>query len=251
MTTSHKQPSAYGLHPVTSLLQQTPERVREIFVQSGRDDAPLQRILKMAHQADIKVQTTSRAALDRMAEGGVHQGIVAHLVSSERYTEADLMQLLDQLQQPPFLLILDGVQDPHNLGACLRSANAAGVHAVIVPKDKASTLTPIAYKAASGAADITPLIAVTNLARTMEKLKERGIWLYGASDAATKTLYNADLRGAIAWVLGAEGEGLRRLTRDTCDALFSIPMHGTVSSLNVSVATGICLFEAVRQRTAL
>lgn len=238
----------YGLHSITALLQKMPERIKQIFAQGGRQDARLQEVLTLARTANIHIQITSRDALDKLAENGVHQGVVAHVASTHNYTEAELPQLLDTLLEPPFLLVLDGVQDPYNLGACLRSANAAGVNAVIVPKDKAASLTPVVYKAASGAADITPLISVTNLARTLNQLKECGIWIYGASDTASKNIYAADLRGAIAWVLGAEGEGLRRLTRDTCDALFSIPMHGTVSSLNVSVATGICLFEAVRQR---
>lgn len=243
-----KQQHIYGIHAVTALLRESPERIRQLLTQSGRQDARLEQLLHLARQAKIPVQTLSRDALDQLAGGGVHQGVVAHLANSVRFTEAELPQLLDSLSAPPFLLVLDGVQDPHNLGACLRSANAAGVHAVIVPKDKSAQLTPAVYKAASGAADITPLIQVTNLARTLELLKQRNIWVYGASDAAPKTLFQADLTGPIAWVLGAEGEGLRRLTRDTCDALFSIPMQGSVSSLNVSVATGVCLFEALRQR---
>jgi 23S rRNA (guanosine2251-2'-O)-methyltransferase len=244
-----KQNHIYGLHAITALLRQTPERVKQLFLQAGKPEARLKELLTLAHAANIKIQNVSKDMLDQLAENGVHQGIVAHLVTKQKYTEAELPELLDALTEPPFLLVLDGVQDPHNLGACLRSANAAGVHAVIVPKDKAASLTPVVYKAASGAADITPFIPVTNLVRTLNQLKERGIWIYGASDAAKKNIYDADLKGAIAWVLGAEGEGLRRLTRDTCDELFSIPMHGMVSSLNVSVATGVCLFEAVRQRS--
>lgn len=243
-----KQNYIYGLHTIKALLEETPERVKQIFVQGGKPEAGLKEILARAQAANIKVQTTSRDTLDSLSGGGVHQGVVAHIVARPHYTEAELPALLDGLTEPPFLLVLDGVQDPHNLGACLRSANAAGVHAVIIPKDKAVFLTPVVYKAASGAADITPLIPVTNLARTLNLLKARGIWVYGASDAATKNIFAADLKGSIAWVLGAEGEGLRRLTRETCDALFSIPMQGSVSSLNVSVATGVCLFEALRQR---
>lgn len=238
----------YGLHAVTTLIREAPERIKQIFAQVGRQDARLQEVHTLAHTAHIQVQTVSRDVLDRLSEGGIHQGVVAHLVNASRRTEVELPQLLDALSEPPFLLVLDSVQDPHNLGACLRTANAAGVHAVIVPKDKAASLTPVAYKAASGAADIIPLVYVTNLVRTLKQLKERGIWIYGASDAASQSIYASDLKGAIAWVLGAEGEGLRRLTRETCDALFCIPMRGVVSSLNVSVATGVCLFEAVRQR---
>lgn len=243
-----KQNYIYGSHAISALLQESPERIKQLFLQAGKPESRLKNILVSADAAKIKVQHVSRDKLDELADGGVHQGVVAHLVARANYTEAELPTLLDGLTEPPFLLVLDGVQDPHNLGACLRSANAAGVHAVIVPKDRATSLTPVAYKAASGAADITPLIPVTNLVRTLNQLKERGIWIYGASDAAPKDIYGADLKGAIAWVLGAEGEGLRRLTSETCDALFSIPMRGTVSSLNVSVATGVCLFEAVRQR---
>jgi 23S rRNA (guanosine2251-2'-O)-methyltransferase len=245
-----KQNHIYGLHTIATLLKQSPDKIKQLFLQGGTSAARFKEILLLANAVNIKVQTTSRDALDQLADGGVHQGVVAQIVHTTHYTEADLPQLLDTLTEPPLLLILDGIQDPHNLGACLRSANAAGAHAVIIPKDKSATLTPVAYKAASGAADVTPLIPVTNLARILNQLKERGIWIYGASDAAPNNLYAADLKGAIAWVLGAEGEGLRRLTRETCDALFSIPMQGTVSSLNVSVATGICLFEAVRQRGA-
>ncbi len=244
-----KPNAIYGIHAVAALLSEAPQRIRQLFVLDGRHDARVAEVLAQARKAAISVQMVSRHMLDQMAEGGVHQGIIADIVSKAQYTEADLPQLLDALSQPAFLLVLDGVQDPHNLGACLRSANAAGVHAVIVPKDKAASLTPAVYKTASGAADVTPLIPVTNLARTLEQLKQRGIWVYGASDAAQKTIYTADLRGAIALVLGAEGEGLRRLTRETCDELYSIPMQGSVSSLNVSVAAGVCLFEAVRQRT--
>lgn len=247
-SSSNKSSPIYGLHPIVALLRDAPERIKQLFVQAERQDARLQEILMLAKQAKIPVQNTSRASLNQLAAGGLHQGVVAHLASGSRYSERDLFQLLDTLQEPPFLLVLDGVQDPHNLGACLRSANAAGVHAVIVPKDKSVSLTPAVYKAASGAADVTPLFSVTNLARTLGELKERGIWIYGASDSAEKSLYSTDLRGALACVLGAEGEGLRHLTRETCDLLFSIPMAGSVSSLNVSVAAGVCLFEAVRQR---
>ncbi len=244
-----KQNHIYGSHAISALLRETPERIKQLFVQAGKPEARLKEIMAQAAAAHIKVQAASKDTLDQLAENGVHQGVVAYLVTKQKYTEAELPELLDGLSEPPFLLVLDGVQDPHNLGACLRSANAAGVHAVIVPKDKAASLTAVVYKAASGAADVIPFIPVTNLVRTLNQLKERGIWVYGATDAASKNIYDADLKGAIAWVLGAEGEGLRRLTRETCDALFSIPMHGMVSSLNVSVATGVCLFEAVRQRS--
>lgn len=238
----------YGIHAVTALLKENPERIRQLLVQTGRQDTHMAACLQQARNAGISVQTLPRQTLDQLAEGGVHQGIIANVLGKTQLSEADLYPLLDTLSHSAFLLVLDGVQDPHNLGACLRSANAAGVDAVIVPKDRSATLTPTAYKAASGAAEVTPLIMVTNLVRTLQQLKQRGIWVYGTSDQAQSTIYTADWRGAIAVVLGAEGEGLRRLTQETCDALYAIPMHGTVSSLNVSVAAGVCLFEAVRQR---
>lgn len=243
-----KQNYIYGVHTIQALLKEAPDRIKQIFIQGGKPTASIKDIMAHAEVTHIPIQATSRDHLDTLSGGGVHQGVVAHILPKPQYAETDLPILLDALTVPPFLLVLDGVQDPHNLGACLRSANAAGVHAVIIPKDKAASLTPVVYKAASGAADVTPLIPVTNLVRTLNQLKERGIWVYGASDAATKSIYAADLKGSIAWVLGAEGAGLRRLTGETCDALFSIPMQGTVSSLNVSVAAGVCLFEALRQR---
>jgi 23S rRNA (guanosine2251-2'-O)-methyltransferase len=241
----------YGLHTVLALLQKSPHRIQELLLQEARHDVRIQEIIHHAKQAHIVTHTTSLALLDEKTDNAVHQGVVARVTPPPHYSEHDLFKLLDELQEPPLLLILDGVQDPHNLGACLRSANAAGAHAVIVPKDKSASLTPIVHKVAAGAAEITPLIQVTNLARTLRDLKERGIWIYGASDSAEKNIYNHKLKGALAFVLGAEGKGLRRLTAEHCDFLAHIPMQGTVSSLNVSVATGICLFEAVRQRIGI
>ena len=174
--------------------------------------------------------------------------MVAEYQRMQEYNENDLYDLLDQLEDTPFLLVLDGVTDPHNLGACLRTADAAGIQAVIAPKDNAAGLTPTARKVASGAAETVPFIPVTNLARTLDNLKERGIWLTGTSDKASQNLYQADLKGPMALVMGAEGAGIRRLTEERCDFLVSIPMQGQVSSLNVSVATGVCLYEALRQR---
>ncbi len=188
--------------------------------------------------------------MDRLTDEANHQGVVAFCAKTHVYSEAELKQLLQELDKPPFLLVLDGVQDPHNLGACFRSADAAGVHAIIAPKDKSVGITPVVSKVACGAAETVPFVQVTNLARTLEDLKEMGIWIYGAAGEAEKTVYQTDLAGAVAIVLGAEGDGLRRLTRDTCDGLVKIPMLGSVSSLNVSVATGILLFEVVRQRQA-
>lgn len=240
----------FGLHTVNALLQQAPERIVQIYVQQGRDDQRVRLALDEARAHNVNIKALSRMELDKLFPGIKHQGIIAQCVKAKIYTEDDLEDLLDALDTPPFLLILDGVQDPHNLGACLRSANAAGVHIVIAPADHSVGLTPVARKVASGAAEVTPFIQVTNLARTLRKLKERGIWLFGACAEDATPIYKADLRGAVALVLGAEGQGLRRLTKEICDYLVVVPMHGSVESLNVSVATGICLFEALRQRNS-
>lgn len=238
----------YGIHAVTSLLQNFPERIEKLYVLYGREDQRLQEILYIARENTIPIQALSRPELDQLVSDNHHQGVIADYHAPKNFTEDDLFDILDDLEEPPFLLILDGIQDPHNLGACIRSANAAGVHVVLAPKDRNVALTPTARKVASGAAEITPFIQVTNLARTLRQLREREIWVYGLDDAATTSLYETDLKGAVALVLGAEGEGLRRLTREHCDVLLAIPMAGSVSSLNVSVASGVCLFEVVRQR---
>lgn len=238
----------YGFHAVESLLQQAPEKLQTIYLQKGRDDHRGQQLINLAEKRGIKCELCDRQQLDALTDMARHQGVVGIYNEKNANVVPDLFDILDQLQQPAFLLILDGVQDPHNLGACLRSANAAGVHAVIAPKDRAVGITPVVQKVASGAAEITPFIQVTNLARTMKELKERGIWLYGAAEEASENIYHTDLTGGVALVLGAEGEGLRRLTRESCDKLIHIPTVGKISSLNVSVATGICLFEALRQR---
>lgn len=235
----------YGIHTVTAALQTAPQNISKILIQPGRR---VPNIEALARKNNIVIQVAVKTEIDKLLPTINHQGVVAIVLPNNIYHEHDLNKLLDNLTEPPFLLILDGVQDPHNLGACLRSANAAGVHVVIAPKDNAVGLTPAVRKVASGAAEITPFIQVTNLARTLRSLKERGIWLYGAAMEAKNSIYNTDLPGPVALVLGAEGKGLRRLTKDHCDDLISIPMLGMVSSLNVSVAAGICLFEAVRQR---
>lgn len=216
----------------------------------GRVDQRLQKILSAAQANDIHCTTLSRAKLDKMAADENHQGVLAVCAPGEMHDEAFLFTLLENLQEPAFLLILDGVTDPHNLGACLRSAEAAGVHAVIAPKDKSAGITSVARKVACGAAEVLPFVPVTNLARTLKKLQDAGVWLFGAAGEAETSLYQAKLTGPIGILMGAEGDGLRRLTQETCDHLIHIPMAGTVSSLNVSVATGVCLFEAVRQRAA-
>ncbi|MCP1438509.1 23S rRNA (guanosine2251-2'-O)-methyltransferase [Erwinia persicina] len=237
----------FGLHAVQALLDSDPQRFQEVFILKGRDDRRLQPVVKALEAQGIVIQVASRQWLDSQVEGGVHQGIVARVKAGRQYQENDLPDLLEKLEKP-FLLILDGVTDPHNLGACLRSADAAGVHAVIVPKDRSAQLNATAKKVASGAAENVPLIRVTNLARTMRMLQEANVWIVGTAGEADHTLYQSKMTGPMALVMGAEGEGMRRLTREHCDELISIPMAGSVSSLNVSVATGICLFEAVRQR---
>jgi 23S rRNA (guanosine2251-2'-O)-methyltransferase len=238
----------YGLHAVDALLRQQPEQVQRLWLQDARKDKRIAAIIELAGNQGIALERLSREQLDDKVQGR-HQGVVAEVQPGERkWDEAALNQLLDSLDQPALLLVLDGVTDPHNLGACLRSADAAGVHAVIVPKDKAADLTPTVRKVACGAAEVVPFVRVTNLARTLEGLKERGIWLFGAAGEADKSIYNNDLTSSMALLMGSEGAGLRRLTREACDYLVKLPMAGSVSSLNVSVATGICLFEVVRQR---
>jgi len=228
----------YGLHSIQAVLEKAPGSVSELWVDAGRHDKRVARILELASDASITVRSVAKHELDRMVPDGRHQGVVA------------MDDLLESLPGSPFLLILDGVTDPHNLGACLRSADAAGVHAIIAPKDRAATLTPVAIKVSSGAAQTVPFVQVTNLARCLRDLKERGIWLVGLDGQAEETLFDRDLKGPLAIVMGAEGQGLRRLSKEHCDFLVKIPMVGSVESLNVSVATGICLFEALRQRNA-
>jgi 23S rRNA (guanosine2251-2'-O)-methyltransferase len=238
----------YGIHTVDSLLRQNPQQVQRLWLQSGRDDKRIAGLLALAKNQGVACERCPKTALDEKTSGR-HQGVIAEvLVEARQWDEKSLFDLLDDLDRPALILVLDGVTDPHNLGACLRSADAAGVDAVVVPKDKSADLTPTVRKVACGAAETVPFIRVTNLARTLEGLKERGIWLYGAAGEAEKSIYDNDLRGSCALIMGAEGSGLRRLTRETCDYLVKLPMAGDVSSLNVSVATGICLFEIVRQR---
>lgn len=243
-------PVAYGIHAVRVLLSRQPGRVRRVLLAGGRDAGRLAEVRALAQKAGVQVASVELAQLDRLAEGERHQGVVAEIVPRAGDPETQLEEALEAAGPAPFLLVLDGVQDPHNLGACLRSADAAGVAAVIVPRDRAAGLTPVVRKVAAGAAEAVPLVPVVNLARTLRDLKERGLWLVGTDDAADKALYEADLKGPLALVMGSEGEGMRRLTRECCDVLVSIPMAGAVESLNVSVATGVALFEAVRQRSS-
>lgn len=239
----------YGLHAVTAVLENG-GRVHALWMLDSRHDDRLTKIASLAEKAGVKILRVPRAELDRITDGARHQGVAAQAEGAELRDEGGLMPLLDRLEEPPFLLVLDGVQDPHNLGACLRSANAAGVHAVIAPRDRSAGLTPVARKVSSGAAEATPFFQVTNLARTLRELKERNIWFVGLAGEADQSLYELDLKGPIAIVMGAEGEGMRRLTKEHCDFLAKIPMAGQVESLNVSVATGVSLFEALRQRRA-
>jgi 23S rRNA (guanosine2251-2'-O)-methyltransferase len=231
---------------VLSRVRADPSSVLEIFLDETRNDARGRDLAAAAERAGVKLMRVPTKRLDGFYGGGRHQGVVARI---EIKSAADTVgELLESLQGPPLLLVLDGVTDPHNLGACLRVANAAGANAVIAPRDRAAGITPAVSKVASGAAEATPYIMVTNLARTIAEIKEKNVWVIGADERAEKTLYEADLPDSIAWVLGAEGEGMRRLTRESCDLLVKIPMLGEVESLNVSVSAGICLFESVRRR---
>ena len=239
----------YGLHTVQALLENEPERVLVLQALSTREDARLNPIVQMARQLGLTVAFRDRSALDQLAEGGRHQGVVARVRERQPGDDNDLAELLDGLTEPALLLILDAVTDPHNLGACLRTAEAAGVHAVVAPRDKAAGLTPVVRKVACGAAELVPFMQVTNLARTLKQLKERGVWVVGTSlEDGAKPFFDTDLKAPVAIVMGAEGSGLRRLTAELCDHLAYIPMAGQIESLNVSVATGVALFEAVRQR---
>jgi 23S rRNA (guanosine2251-2'-O)-methyltransferase len=236
----------HGFHAVTARLRHAPESIRELYVAAGRQDARMRDLLQQAEARGVRLIAVETARLDAMTGHARHQGVVARVAAQQKYLT--VVVVLEGLAEPALLLVLDGVTDPHNLGAALRVADAAGAHAVIAPKDRACGLSATAIKVASGAADTVPYVVVTNLARTLRELKERGIWTIGAAGEAEKDLYAIDQKGPTAWVLGAEGEGLRRLTRETCDELARIPMYGAVESLNVSVAAGICLFEARRQR---
>jgi len=239
----------YGIHAVNSILHHNPDRILKLFIAKGRDNARLKELLAEVKHHHIHIEPRDRKDLDAITHENVHQGVVAECRTRVILSEDDLSVLLDNLEEPPFLLILDGVQDPHNLGACMRTADAVGVDAVIVPKDRSTGLTATAQKVASGAAESVPFIQVTNLARTLRMLRERNIWVFGLDERAKTTFFEANLNGPIALVLGGEGKGLRHLTEQHCDALHYLPMIGVVSSLNLAVATGVCLFEAVRQRS--
>ena len=237
----------FGFHAVLARLRADPSSVVEIFLDETRQDARGRDLAAAAERAGVRLMRVPTQRLDGFYGGGHHQGVVARVIV--RSLGDDLDDVLAAAEKP-LLLVLDGVTDPHNLGACLRVANAAGAHAVIAPKDRACSVTPAVSKVASGAAEATPYLMITNLARTLRELKQRNIWIVGADERAEQTLYQAKLPESIAWVLGAEGEGMRRLTRESCDLLVRIPMRGEVASLNVSVSAGICLFESVRRSAA-
>ena len=243
-----KTERVFGLHAVGSLLQRDPTRVSVLLALESRSDARMAKVLQLAEKANVPVRRVCRRELDELVAGVSHQGVVAETGAAAGLGEKELPGFVKDLGSAAFLLILDGVQDPHNLGACLRSANAAGVDAVIIPRDRCAPLNATARKVACGAAESLPVVRVTNLARTLRCLRESGVWVYGATGEAESILYETDLSGPLALVLGGEGRGLRRLTREQCDGLFSIPMSASISSLNVSVAAGIIMFEARRQR---
>lgn len=240
-----------GFHAVVARLRHAPASIKELYFDESRRDKRMANLLEQAAAAGVKPRAATAARLDGLAGGMRHQGVVA--LAQANVLAVDVDEVLDTLEdrgEPALLLILDGVTDPHNLGACLRTADAAGVHAVIAPRDRAVGLNATVRRVACGAAETVPYIMVTNLARTMRALKERDVWLVGTDDQAGGSLHQVDGRRSMAWVMGAEGEGMRRLTRETCDELVQIPMLGSVESLNVSVASAVCLYETVRQRLA-
>ncbi len=242
-----------GIHAVESALKNDADNITQVWIAENKRNQRVKELINHAQKRGLIAHKSDAASLDKLAKTHQHQGVVAEYNAPKSFQEDDLFELLDKIDRDndtPLLLVLDGVTDPHNLGACLRTAEGAGVHAVIAPKDNAVGLTPAARKVASGAAETIPFIQVTNLVRTIEKLKKEGIWFIGTSDKSTGDLYTYDFKTPSAIVMGAEGKGLRRLTEEHCDTLISIPMAGQVSSLNVSVATGVCLYEVVRQRQA-
>ncbi|MDO8437890.1 MAG: 23S rRNA (guanosine(2251)-2'-O)-methyltransferase RlmB [Nitrosomonadaceae bacterium] len=236
----------FGFHAVTSRLRQNPDSIKEVFLDAARRDQRARDLAKMAETQGVRLILCDSARLASMAGSARHQGVAANIDATRSHV--DIEDVLDTLAEPALLLVLDGIQDPHNLGACLRVADTFGVHAIIAPKDRAVGLNATVHKVASGAADTVPYVAVTNLARTLRELKQHGVWIIGTAADADSKLGSVKLDGPIAWVLGAEGEGMRRLTREICDQLVAIPMLGSVESLNVSVSAGICLFETRRQR---
>jgi 23S rRNA (guanosine2251-2'-O)-methyltransferase len=237
-----------GLHAISAALESSPATVLRIIVAEESASHRVRELINEARSRGVSVEFEPRKSLDSRSDGQKHQDLVAEFQPENLYGEKDLEQLLESVSGKPFVLVLDGVQDPHNLGACLRSASAGGIDFVILTQDRSAGLTPVARRAAAGAAESMPLLFATNLARILRQLKAQGVWLTGTSEHASQSLYESDLTGSLALVMGAEGKGLRRLTAELCDFLITIPLHGDVSSLNVSVATGICVLEAIRQR---
>ncbi|HBE92769.1 MAG TPA: 23S rRNA (guanosine(2251)-2'-O)-methyltransferase RlmB [Gammaproteobacteria bacterium] len=238
-----------GIHAVAAVLEHNPGRIVQLYISNKSRNSRLDPLLQSAAQQQITIHEVTRDKLDRLAGEYRHQGIIARCQPNQKRGDSELVWDIKALSEPAMLLVLDGVQDPHNLGACIRTLNGAGGHGVVLPKDRAAPVTPVVHKSASGAMETTPLYHVTNLARSLQNLKdETGIWIYGTSDKADKSLYDLDMTVPFALVLGTEGKGVRRLVAEQCDQLVSIPMLGSVSSLNVSVATGVCCYEALRQR---
>jgi len=246
---AERQNLVYGLHAVGALLERAPERLLEIWLAQGREDARMRELKELAGRSGAHVHLASPEVLVKLVGDAAHQGAVAAVRPLAPWDDRRLVSALSQMSEDPLLLVLDGVTDPHNLGACLRTAEAAGAQAVVIPTDRAAPVNEVARKVAAGAAELVPVASVTNLARAIDRIKECGVWVVGADGQATDSLYDADLNRPLALVLGAEGAGMRRLTRERCDFLVRIPMMGQIESLNVSVAAGVALFEARRQRS--
>ena len=246
-----KSSKLFGLHSVQAALDYSPNKIHKAWVDSGRQDKRLTQAIDNLLDLGIEPEKVDRKKLDRLAENNNHQGIVIEVEMPSELTESDLKTAVENLTTTALFLVLDNVQDPHNLGACLRTADATGVHGVIITKDNATGITPTVCKVASGAAETVPVYQVTNLARTLRWLKGEGLWIMGAAGETAQTIYSTDFSVPMALVVGTEGKGLRRLTKEQCDVLVSVPMHGKVESLNLSVATGVLLYEAVRQRLLL
>ena len=246
-----KLTKVFGIHAVQSALDYSPQKINKAWVAQNRQDARLKQLIGKLQDLGVKIEQTDRQALDKLSAGKNHQSIVIEVELPQEKSEAELKHALSQLTEPAFFLVMDHIQDPHNLGACLRTANAAGVHGVVITKDQAAGITPTVCKVACGAAEMVPVYQVTNLVRTLNWFKEHGLWIIGAAGEASQTVYQTDLAMPIALVVGAEEKGMRRLTREQCDLLVKIPMQGQVDSLNVSVAAAVLMFEVVRQKAAM
>jgi len=245
---SSQHTKIFGLHAVRSAIDYSADKIHKAWIDAGRQDRRLQAIVDDLSRLGLALQKVNKKQLERLSNGGQHQGIVVQLEMPQMLAEEQLKQAVCQLQETPFYLVLDHVQDPHNLGACLRIADAVGVQGIIITRDQAAGITPTVCKVASGAAETVPVYQVTNLARVLRWLKKQAIWVIGAAGEAQQSVYQVDLDRPLALVIGAEGKGLRRLTREQCDLLIKLPMSGSVQSLNLSVATGVMLYEAIRQR---